>query len=144
MGGACELHSYSSVHKGGAAMSGEPKLEAAADLRFVGGIETFLSRKDSILLGQVRQTGSLQCAASIAGMGYRQAMEHVRAINAAMGRPLVESHQGGNHGGSTLLTPLGERILDLYVGASREHQRWIQELNAQLRPEIASTLGAAS
>ena len=121
-------------------MPGAPKLEAAADLRFVGGIDTLLSRKDSILLGQVRQTGSLQCAASIAGMGYRQAMEHIRAINAAMGRPLVQSHQGGNNGGSTSLTPLGERILDIYADASREHQRWIRELNAQLRPELAQTL----
>jgi len=122
-------------------MQTPPRLEAAADLRFVGGLETFLGKKDSVLLSQVRLNGSLQCAASIAGMGYRQAIEHVRAINEAIGRPLVESQQGGSRGGSTKLTPLGERILDLYSNASREHQKWLVELNEQLRPELAWTLG---
>jgi molybdate transport system regulatory protein len=74
-------------------------------------------------------------------MGYRQAIEHVRAINESAGRPLVESQQGGSRGGSTKLTPLGERILDLYSNASREHQKWLVELNERLRPELAWTLG---
>lgn len=122
-------------------MQTAPRLEAAADLRFVGGLDTYLGKKDSILLSQVRLNGSLQCAASIAGMGYRQAIEHVRAINLSVGRPLVESQQGGSRGGSTRLTPLGERILDIYTNASREHQKWLNELNEQLRPELAWTLG---
>lgn len=117
-----------------------PRLEAAADLRLVGGLETFLGRKDAVLLAQVRLTHSLQCAASIAGVGYRQALDHVRAINTWAGRPLVESHQGGAGGGSTTLTPLGERILDLYTQASAEHQKWLQELNQRLKPELAWTL----
>jgi molybdate transport system regulatory protein len=122
-------------------MQTPPRLEAAAELRLVGGLDTFLGKKDSILLSQVRLNGSLQCAASIAGMGYRQAIEHVRAINESAGRPLVASQQGGSRGGCTNLTPLGERILDLYSKASREHQKWIVELNERLRPELAWTLG---
>ena len=125
-------------------MSAPPRLEAAADLRFVGGIDTLLGKRDSILLSQVRLNGSLQCAASIVGIGYRQAIEHVRAINAAMGHPLVESHQGGSHGGSTQLTPLGERVLEIYQGAEREHQRWLAELNMKLRPELAWTVGGGA
>lgn len=122
-------------------MQTPPRLEAAADLRLVGGLQTFLGKKDSVLLSQVRLNGSLQCAASIVGMGYRQAIEHIRAINESVGSPLVESQQGGSRGGSTRLTPLGERILDIYSNASREHQKWIVELNEKLRPELAWTLG---
>jgi molybdate transport system regulatory protein len=122
-------------------MQTPPRLEAAAELRLVGGLDTFLGKKDSVLLSQVRLNGSLQCAASIAGMGYRQAIEHVRAINESAGRPLVESQQGGARGGSTSLTPLGEQILELYSKASREHQRWIVELNGRLKPELAWMLG---
>lgn len=121
-------------------MQTPPRLEAAADLRLVGGLETFIGRRDAVLLAQVQLTHSLQCAASIAGVGYRQALDHVRAINAWAGRPLVESHQGGAGGGSTSLTPLGEKILELYTGASREHQKWVMELNQRLRPELAWTL----
>lgn len=117
------------------------RLEAASDLRLVAGLQTVISRKDAILLSQVRQNPSLQCAAQIAGVGYRQAMEHLRAMNAIVGRPLVESHQGGSQGGGTRLTPLGEKILDLYTDASRENQAWIAELNSRLKPELAWTLG---
>ena len=122
-------------------MQTPPRLEAAAELRLVGGLDTFLGKKDSVLLSQVRLNGSLQCAASIAGMGYRQAIEHVRAINESAGRPLVASQQGGSRGGSTTLTPLGEQILELYSKASREHQKWIVELNERLKPELAWMLG---
>jgi len=122
-------------------MQTPPRLEAAAELRLVGGLDTFLGKKDSVLLSQVRLNGSLQCAASIAGMGYRQAIEHVRAINESAGRALVESQQGGSRGGSTTLTPLGEQILELYSKASREHQKWIAELNERLKPELAWMLG---
>jgi molybdate transport repressor ModE-like protein len=121
-------------------MQTPPRLEAAADLRLVGGLDTFLGRKDAVLLAQVRLTHSLQCAASIAGVGYRQALDHVRTINNWAGRSLVESHQGGAGGGSTLLTPLGSKILDIYTQASRDHQAWLQELNQRLKPELAWTL----
>jgi molybdate transport system regulatory protein len=122
-------------------MQTPPRLEAAADLRLVDGLDTFLDKKDAVLLSQVRLNQSLQCAASITGMGYRQAIEHVRAINAAAGRPLVESQQGGSTGGSTHLTPFGERILDIYGQAARDHQKWISELNQRVRAELAWTTG---
>jgi hypothetical protein len=36
---------------------------------------------------------------------------------------------------------LGEQILELYSKASREHQKWIVELNERLKPELAWMLG---
>jgi molybdate transport repressor ModE-like protein len=118
-----------------------PRLEVAADLRLVDGLDTFLDRKDAVLLSQVRLNRSLQCAASITGMGYRQAIERVRGLNALAGRPLVESQQGGCSGGSTRLTPFGESLLELYGQASREHQGWIGELNRKLKADLAWTVG---
>ena len=122
-------------------MSSALRLEAASELQLVTGLETVMSRRDAILLSQIRQNLSLQCAAQITGIGYRQAMARLREMNAFVGQPLATSRQGGLQGGGSRLTPVGEKILGLYQDAAREHQVWLGDLNQRLRPELAWTLG---
>jgi molybdate transport system regulatory protein len=47
-------------------------------------------------------------------MSYRRAWLLVEAINDALREPAVSAATGGQHGGGAMLTPTGERIVDLY------------------------------
>jgi len=56
------------------------------------------------LLEAVQETGSLKAAARAAGFSYRSAWARVRRVEAALGFKLIESHSGGERGGSSRLT----------------------------------------
>ena len=66
------------------------------------------------LLRHVAETGSLAEAAQRMGLSYRRAWGKVREIERNLGLTLVESEAGGAGGGSSRLTPEGERLLALY------------------------------
>jgi molybdate transport system regulatory protein len=66
------------------------------------------------LLEAIAQTGSISAAARALGMSYRRAWLLVEAINEALREPAVSAATGGQHGGGAMLTPTGERIIDLY------------------------------
>ena len=66
------------------------------------------------LLEAIAQTGSISAAARQLGMSYRRAWLLVEAINDALREPAVSAATGGQHGGGAMLTPTGERIIDLY------------------------------
>lgn len=46
------------------------------------------------------------------GVSYRLAWKWIAEMNAAAGRPLVETATGGKGGGGARLTPLGEAMLE--------------------------------
>ncbi len=66
------------------------------------------------LLRQVAETGSLAEAAQRMGLSYRRAWGKIREIERNLGVVLVQSEAGGAGGGSSRLTPEGERLLALY------------------------------
>jgi len=66
------------------------------------------------LLEAVQQTGSLKAAAREAGFSYRSAWSRVRRVEAALGFKLIESHSGGEGGGSSRLTPEAAEFLMQY------------------------------
>jgi molybdate transport system regulatory protein len=66
------------------------------------------------LLEAVQETGSLKAAARVAGFSYRSAWARVRRVEAALGFKLIESHSGGEQGGSSRLTPEAEVFIDKY------------------------------
>ena len=47
-------------------------------------------------------------------MAYRTAWLLVEQINEALREPAVTTATGGQHGGGTVLTPTGERVIELY------------------------------
>jgi molybdate transport system regulatory protein len=67
------------------------------------------------LLEAIRKTGSITAAAKSMQMSYRRAWRHVDELNKLLAKPVVTTSVGGARGGgSTTLTPVGERIIALY------------------------------
>ena len=75
------------------------------------------------LLRYVAETGSLAEAAQRMGLSYRRAWGKVREIERNLGLTLVESEVGGAGGGSSHLTPAGERLVALYQRLRRTMER---------------------
>jgi molybdate transport system regulatory protein len=66
------------------------------------------------LLEAIQATGSISAAARRLGMSYRRAWLLVEEINAALQEPAVTAAIGGRQGGGAALTPIGERVIELY------------------------------
>lgn len=72
------------------------------------------------LLRRVKETGSISEAAKAMGMSYSHAWSEIREMSGAAGNNVVRTSRGGNAGGSTELTLLGERLLETF---DREMER---------------------
>jgi molybdate transport system regulatory protein len=66
------------------------------------------------LLEAIRATGSITAAARHLGMSYRRAWLLVENINEALSEPAVTSLQGGSYGGGTVLTDVGQQVIQIY------------------------------
>lgn len=66
------------------------------------------------LLEAIRSTGSISAAARSIGMSYRRAWLLVEEINRTLREPAVTAETGGARGGGARVTPVGERVVDLY------------------------------
>jgi molybdate transport system regulatory protein len=66
------------------------------------------------LLEAIRSTGSISAGARSLGMSYRRAWLLVEEVNHALRKPAVTAETGGHSGGGAALTPVGERVVDLY------------------------------
>jgi molybdate transport system regulatory protein len=66
------------------------------------------------LLEAIRSTGSISAAARTIGMSYRRAWLLVDEINRTLREPAVTAATGGQHGGGAVVTPVGEKVVDLY------------------------------
>ncbi len=66
------------------------------------------------LLEAIRSNGSISAAARSIGMSYRRAWLLVEEINQTLREPAVKAETGGARGGGAVVTPAGERIIDLY------------------------------
>ena len=72
------------------------------------------------LLQDIRKSGSLSYASKQMGMSYSKAWTILKKIETEWGICLLKKQAGGNHGGSTQLTPEGEELLRRYETFSRE------------------------
>ena len=94
------------------------------------------------LLEAIRSTGSISAAARSLGMSYRRAWLLVEEINQTLRKPAVKAETGGAKGGGAVVTPVGERVVDLYriiesqarTAAGGEF-RAIGKLNRETAPE---------
>lgn len=66
------------------------------------------------LLEAIKTTGSISAAARQLEMSYRRAWLLVEQINAALEQPAVASSAGGRQGGGAVVTPHGERVIQIY------------------------------
>ncbi len=66
------------------------------------------------LLEAVHETRSITAAAKSIGMSYRRAWMLIDELNASLKKPAVHSAKGGDHGGGSDLTAVGEALIELY------------------------------
>jgi molybdate transport system regulatory protein len=66
------------------------------------------------LLEAIQETGSLTAAAKHIDMSYRRAWILINELNSALKAPAVESAKGGEHGGGSVLTSVGQRLVTQY------------------------------
>jgi molybdate transport system regulatory protein len=66
------------------------------------------------LLDAIRSTGSISAAARRLGMSYRRAWLLVEEVNETLREPAVAAATGGRKGGGAVLTPVGEKVVELY------------------------------
>jgi molybdate transport system regulatory protein len=88
------------------------------------------------LLEAIRDTGSIRNAAEQIGMSYMRAWSLVRTMNEAFREPLVEQHRGGAEHGSTRLTKLGERVLELYRDMDHRAEKAIAPVWKRIEREL--------
>ncbi|WP_034913488.1 molybdenum-dependent transcriptional regulator [Erwinia sp. 9145] len=92
------------------------------------------------LLKQIQLTGSISQGAKQAGVSYKSAWDAINEMNTLADRTLVERATGGKGGGGALLTPYGERLLQLYALMEQIQQRAFDVLQDDVPP--GSLLGA--
>jgi molybdate transport system regulatory protein len=66
------------------------------------------------LLEAIRAEGSITAAARHLGMAYRTAWLLVQQINNTLQQPAVTTTQGGPNGSGAAVTPVGEKVIELY------------------------------
>ena len=66
------------------------------------------------LLEAIRDHGSLTAAAQALGISYRRAWAMLDETQRALAYPAVASLSGGAQGGGSVLTPVGEEIVERY------------------------------
>ncbi len=89
-----------------------------------------LMKKDRFVMGEGRArilrliavTGSISEAAKGMNMSYRHAWGEVKAMEKAVGEPLVRTRRGGEDRGGTELTEPGRELLDVYHRLREAHE----------------------
>lgn len=66
------------------------------------------------LLRQIKNIGSINQAAKLAGVSYKTAWDNIDAMSKLSPKPLLKRNIGGKQGGGTSLTVYAERLLQLY------------------------------
>jgi len=101
------------------------KLEVSTDLG------AFLGDTRIRLLEAIEQYGSISQAAKHVPLSYKAAWDAVDAMNNLADQPLVERSTGGKHGGGTILTDHGRKVVGLYRAVEAEYQIALDRLMSQ-------------
>lgn len=120
-------------------MSSLPRSSApkAVGPRLLGRLEVatevgaFLGDTRIRLLEAIDQHGSITQAARHVPLSYKAAWDAVDAMNNLADQPLVERSTGGKHGGGTVLTEHGRKVIGLYRAVEAEYQIALDRLMSQ-------------
>lgn len=94
----------------------------------VGG-ESFGGASRIGLLRAIAEKGSITHAAKAVGISYKTAWDAIDAMNTLAGEPLVARSTGGRGGGSTHLTPRGQRLVERFAQLDAVHRRFLKLLD---------------
>lgn len=92
------------------------------------------------LLRQVKESGSISQGAKLAGISYKSAWDAINEMNLLADRTLVERATGGKGGGGAVVTPYGERLIQLYALLEQIQQKAFDVLQDDV--PLGSLLGA--
>jgi len=95
------------------------KARAEFHLRVVKGGSRAIGPGKIALLEAIRDTGSISAAARKLRMSYRRAWMLVDDLNRRIAQPVVLATPGGKHGGGTMLSPTGHKLVVLYRDIER-------------------------
>ncbi|HTI45399.1 MAG TPA: LysR family transcriptional regulator [Casimicrobiaceae bacterium] len=88
-------------------------------LRLTKGEDIALGPGKVALLEAIARTGSITAAAKSLDMSYRRAWLLVDTMNRCFRTAVVEAEAGGERGGGTRLTPVGEEVVHRYRESER-------------------------
>ncbi|MBI4517953.1 MAG: substrate-binding domain-containing protein [Deltaproteobacteria bacterium] len=88
-----------------------PALEARHRSWLLRGDRPVLGERHLAILTAVQALGSLNAAAKQLRISYRDAWEKIRRAEAALGVQLIATQTGGQRGGGSRLTPVGEQLV---------------------------------
>lgn len=94
--------------------------------------QAFLDPLKSALLFEIARDGSLSRAARNLNISYQHAWNLVNEINEAAPEPVVVKQRGGAHGGGTIISGYGERIISEYKAIEGQIGRLIGQINAEI------------
>ena len=66
------------------------------------------------LLEAIIEAGSISAAAKALGMSYRRAWLLIDSMNKMFKLPVVDAATGGKHGGGTIVTATGYKVIECY------------------------------
>lgn len=97
-------------------------------LELVTELGTFLGDTRIRLLEAIAVHGSISQAARHVPLSYKAAWDAVDAMNKLSDQPLVTRTTGGKHGGGTLLTDHGHKVVAMYRAVESEYQMALDRL----------------
>ncbi len=80
------------------------------------------------LLKAVKEHGSILRAANATGMQYKRAWVMIREAEEKLGADLVCSNRGGTGGGGTTVTPLAEKLMEIWEESRRSFLEMLERL----------------
>jgi molybdate transport system regulatory protein len=102
------------------------------DLRLTSKLGGNITAKRIELLEAIGQQGSISAAAKQLKISYRSAWDSLGEMNNLWESPLVVKQPGGTHGGQTLLTQEGHKLIENFKVLQAEHQRFTQRISRDL------------
>ena len=91
-----------------------PKPVARFRLRVTTGDVIAIGPGKITLLEAIADTGSITAAAKSLDMSYRRAWLLLDELNRSLKKPAIDSAQGGQAGGGSVVTPAGHELIELY------------------------------
>jgi len=106
-------------------------LALRGSLWFAVGSDSLAGSERIELLRAVAEQGSITRGAKAHGISYKAAWDAIDAMNTLAGDPLVARSAGGRGGGSTRLTPRGQRLVERFEQIDAAHRRFLKLLDEQ-------------
>ncbi len=90
------------------------------------------------LLKTIDEKGSLKAASENLGISYRKAWGDIKKAEKLLGFELTEKHRGGKHGGNSILTENGGRLVEAYKELHKKINISIEKAFVEFKDRLAT------